>query len=326
MTGLAQIGVVWLSLFKYTKDRKYILPGYKLFKYLKSQQQINGNNKDIIGGISGSSPIWGKYMPFVYPNWAAKYFIDLGLFIKTSTNIENLKSGLIELKQILDNEGIVYWLNMGTLLGAVRDGLLIPGDEDIDLGITINEVPKLLNILSMLGNKGWQVDVTSFSIFVSKPNQNVMIEFIIYQQYQNYFWTPLIKKLPKFNAILKYVDLIAERAIYKGYHQNIPHKQALAYAIIPKFMDKIVRTMLFNLLERFGQKHYAMKFPVRYLNDLETMSLYGESFKTPNPAKDYLEVIYGESWGIPDPNWKLENTQAIDKDLFKTSDQSKYSL
>ena len=28
------------------------------------------------GGIAGSSPIWGDYSRFEYPNWAAKFFAD----------------------------------------------------------------------------------------------------------------------------------------------------------------------------------------------------------------------------------------------------------
>lgn len=326
LTGLAQMGIIWLRLFGLTQKREYMSSGYQLFSFLKSKQQLNSKNTGIKGGIAGSDPIWGDYLPFVFLNWSAKYFIDLGLLINTSANLSNLKSGFLAIKHVLDEAGVKYWLNMGTLLGAVRDGQLIPGDEDVDLGIETEEIAKILDMAPWLGKLGWRVEITSFSIFISKPLENVMIELIIYRKHEGYFWTPLIKIKPKFNALLKSLDLIAERAIYKKYHQNISHRQKLTYALIPSILDYPIRWFIFNLLEWFGQRHYAMKFPVVYLDNLQKISLYGEEFSVPTPATNYLQIIYGPNWQIPDPNWKVEYTQAIDKHLFKTSDQSKYVL
>ena len=41
--------------------------------------QTRGIRKESIntmGAINGSFPLWGKYEPFAYPNWATKYFAD----------------------------------------------------------------------------------------------------------------------------------------------------------------------------------------------------------------------------------------------------------
>ena len=45
-------------------------------------QNIQTNDTNIRGGISGSWPIDGKYHPYQYPNWAAKFFIDALLSLK----------------------------------------------------------------------------------------------------------------------------------------------------------------------------------------------------------------------------------------------------
>ena len=42
-------------------------------------------------------------------------------------------SCLKDLKKVLDKHQILFWLEHGTLLGLVRDGKIIEGDNDIDL-------------------------------------------------------------------------------------------------------------------------------------------------------------------------------------------------
>ena len=77
LPGNAQIALSWLKLFKITGDYRYLNAGIKVNKDLKSLQNLRTNNNGIYGGIKGSHPIYGHYTPFRYPNWAAKFFIDL---------------------------------------------------------------------------------------------------------------------------------------------------------------------------------------------------------------------------------------------------------
>jgi hypothetical protein len=53
---------------------------------------------------------------------------------------------------VLDRAGVVWWIQDGTLLGAIREGGPIPGDKDIDLGVFARTFrPSLLQDLAAAG-------------------------------------------------------------------------------------------------------------------------------------------------------------------------------
>ena len=63
-----------------------------------------------------------------------------------------------EVKDVLDNYDIDFWLDCGTLLGAVRDGGMIEGDYDIDLGVYYDQFIKHAEpVCQELYNRGFDV-------------------------------------------------------------------------------------------------------------------------------------------------------------------------
>jgi hypothetical protein len=48
----------------------------KLNDYVLSQITLDTECVDIRGGVTGSKPVWGAYMPYRLPNWAAKFTLD----------------------------------------------------------------------------------------------------------------------------------------------------------------------------------------------------------------------------------------------------------
>lgn len=89
MTGNCQIAIVWLDIYKYSDDIRFLNSSLKLLDAVMSKQNIKTSHRGINGAISGSFPIWGKYKPFNFPNWAAKYFIDA--MLKRKFALEDLK-------------------------------------------------------------------------------------------------------------------------------------------------------------------------------------------------------------------------------------------
>jgi hypothetical protein len=75
LTGSAQLGGVWLRLFQVTGDERWLNAGLKAVEEAARRQE-RGPIPDLSGALPGSFPIWGRYAPLQYPNWATKFLAD----------------------------------------------------------------------------------------------------------------------------------------------------------------------------------------------------------------------------------------------------------
>lgn len=75
-------------------------------------------------------------------------------------DINRAKEILLETKVIFDESGVEFFLICGTCLGAVREGIIMPYDGDIDLGIKheilIAKIPLLTEAFK---DKGYTVEI-----------------------------------------------------------------------------------------------------------------------------------------------------------------------
>lgn len=79
LTGNVQISIILLTLVKHrliNNGIKFLNVAQNLIDQVKIRQSVDSKHLGIEGAIPGSYPIWGGYMPFAYPNWAAKFFAD----------------------------------------------------------------------------------------------------------------------------------------------------------------------------------------------------------------------------------------------------------
>lgn len=76
LTGLAQMSLNWTRLAQVTGNAEFHVPARVALAYLKTTQRLTDKDDAVRGGIAGSTPIWGDYSRFEYPNWAAKFFAD----------------------------------------------------------------------------------------------------------------------------------------------------------------------------------------------------------------------------------------------------------
>ena len=61
--------------------------------------------------------------------------------------------------ELLDRQGIVHWVDYGTLLGAVRGGEFIAWDSDVDFGILADDASRVLALTKEIEAAGHVVDL-----------------------------------------------------------------------------------------------------------------------------------------------------------------------
>ena len=100
----------------------------------------------------------------------------------------------------MDELGIKYWLDWGTLLGAVRDGKLIEWDHDMDLGTMDDSWKKLVSILPELEKRGFYVVLQNVKMYKNVVQREISlyrfgwpIGIFLYQVKGEYALRTLIK-------------------------------------------------------------------------------------------------------------------------------------
>jgi hypothetical protein len=77
VTGSAQLGVILMKLFARSAAKRQLNTALSLLDFLAFVQQLNGVDANRAGGLPGSFPIWGRYVPLKHPSWATKFYLDL---------------------------------------------------------------------------------------------------------------------------------------------------------------------------------------------------------------------------------------------------------
>ena len=76
LTGNVQMVIIWLKIYLKKEDPRFLNAAVKAIDSVAEKQIKSHWNKNLVGAIPGSSPVFGRYMMFRYPNWAVKFFLD----------------------------------------------------------------------------------------------------------------------------------------------------------------------------------------------------------------------------------------------------------
>jgi len=236
---------------------------------------------------------------------------------------------LAEIKRIFAKYNIEYWLDAGTLLGAVRDGKFIPWDEDIDLGTWHENIPKLISISNELRKKGFEVSLNEHSCqFIIKKNES-KLEVILYSLINKKATHTLFITRNWVGANLASLHLRLSRNINtfnsKGQtclKTKLKRPIIRANQMLPTAVKKTLARICFFLYEKIGLQRFLWVIPSEYFTNLSEIKFYGMNFKAPSKINKYLTLRYGEKWHIPDEKWiyyKDVPTLALKREKIKNA-------
>lgn len=246
---------------------------------------------------------------------------------------------LVEIDKICRRHNIPYWLDSGTLLGAVRHGGFIPWDDDMDICVLRKDYTILCKWL--------QEELPEY--FILENSKTDKYFFDVYSRVKDkrtYCYYPLFEKqmsqglwvdiLPLDNDVPVGYKRLVDKTYGKCYKQiyhiaaahNEPHfqciiKRSIAYFIYPLAALLLLIGKLYGkyhsnglLMHPYGsyyEKRRSLKdiFPIRDILFERTLLC------APNNADAYLIGIYGDYMSIPPED---QRKQILDMNQVKFPD------
>jgi len=207
---------------------------------------------------------------------------------------------LREVKGVLDDAAVPFFLDTGTLLGTVRDKRFIPWDNDIDLGIirtdAINE--RLRDVTRVLHSKGYSYFRSEkAAYFIRSPD--IEIGFMFYDLVDNHYLNEFRRLSHKYGLFSNFMYMV--KALRSGF--IVDYDGHSAGKKLRRLVVQLIASRKFREEEQFSQffdleiKH--IKIPREFFDNLATVNLYGTDYLAPSPYDKYLETRYGPTWNVP---------------------------
>jgi len=234
--------------------------------------------------------------------------------IKGKTKEEIMIGNLRDIKEIFDKHNIKFWLDWGTLLGAIRDGEIMEYDDDIDIGMMKNDFEKIHSILPEINKKGFSID-TSLT-FIPKfcfLRQDYSVDIWPYSKLnENTFLT--YGSAPLKSRIARVLRFIYNLFMCQKTNANLIISSSKLELIIAFLIKGIFAIFPYKLKKSFAKlsqkilmKNYIKRvkviIPKYYFEKFRNFEFYNITFNVPLDADGYLRYKYGEDWKIPRQKW-----------------------
>ncbi len=230
-----------------------------------------------------------------------------------SNNLKNAQqimlNILVEFDRICTKHNLVYWLDYGTLLGAVRHQGFIPWDDDLDVSMPREDYIKFLQVAKLELNKKYflQNKETDKDIFIHfskiRDMNSLFVEQhetgknVTYQQgiYIDIFPVNFIAS--DFITTFTYSFFKKLTKVFSNRYINIESIASLLIKVTNSFHNAS-----HDLVVRGAEKmSEELKMEKSKLFPLDTCLFEDKYFKIPKNVHSYLIDFYGNSYMTPPP-------------------------
>lgn len=224
---------------------------------------------------------------------------------------------LIEVDKICQKHNIKYWIEGGTLLGAVRHGGFIPWDDDLDIAVMHDEYKKMLDVLEKELPENMKVHTfktdKAFSSFFAKVRD--LNSEIVEKGYPEFKYNGIYIDIFPMRSINKYLSYFSAICEFKILHpfivrENRETKFSLSSRIVAfricKFIFwwlNIINFFFFNKKIQYNWgTYFSMGCKKEDIFPIQRISFEGVEFNAPYNYDEVLKKAYGDYNKLPNIN------------------------
>lgn len=220
--------------------------------------------------------------------------------------------------KVLNDLNIEYWLDCGTLLGAIRDNQLISWDNDIDLGCwkTTNDYEIKQELKSKFEELGYEVFLTDHYLNIHlKDHSDLNMDLNFYTVEIDHAVTPSSSLYPYLNDSWSKLTNHMIKSVYNGKYYLKRYSRAVRllfklvlwlHNVLFSLFPSKLKSKYLNALIKLRKKtsnHKAEVVPKIYFEEIKFIQTLDGEYPIPEEADSYLHYRYGENWRTPVQNW-----------------------
>jgi len=235
---------------------------------------------------------------------------------------------LAEFKLIMEKYGINFWIDEGTFLGAYREGQIIEGDKDIDVGFWADLLPPVgftEGAFLALKNRGFRIwpnlcgDATIFE------KKGIPIEVLHWQRTDKFAY----RCRYRFNGLISYVlytlcilfyspqadnvshisDIIKNKYSLRSNYRKVILKLVIYLSEISNRTPSFINSLLFKtswlLYKLFFSTKNIKILPKTFYSKKTEITFYDLNFMAPSYPNSFLTYNYGSDWKKPKKGWNF---------------------
>jgi hypothetical protein len=222
----------------------------------------------------------------------------------------NLADLLFCLEAIYDafrRYGCEVYLSAGTLLGAVRDGMLIPWDDDADLASKEKYISSADGICADLTKQGMSVYKSDIWNTIGVYYKGVTIDIDFLRDEGDHLTIPMKNICGKLSLLLFYCEWVVCYQPMSPTFTNIKNDvwMAIARDVAFRITNLFGRNVRLRLADRIrsaarkvGSIPAVIEVPKNFVGRLKNLKVFNRDWSTPEMVEEYLTLYYG--------NWRIK--------------------